>query len=505
MQEAPPPAAAPAPAPTPATTPTSILSESASATASASPTTEIIVEDSEFAKMVNPLSVAELRAQHPSVKWRTADYTRDDPNRIEVMIPKEVAHHRWAVMDRLSHSERRRGNTHALVIAGVRSIKGQPVRQRAEFAYLCDCLLPDMVILLLRNRLMELRTILFQPDDKQYIDPSLNAYACQRFNVDKVMLLSSLKETLHRMLHNISAKLWYTKDESPLTQVIKEFANDLKLSIDCPRHMMQCVRSIKTNRELSAIRRANSIAAESMQELIMEHEPHQGKHELGMLFVEKCRHHYAYQELPYEPKLTAGLGNVWLMDGSCQYAGYHGGLARYWPIHGRFSPPQKVLYNMLLEIRSKLCTLMCNTSSIARTPRELHATFLILLAGQLQKMRVLPDNLMRLPGTYKAVSRFTYFPTLIKHVGLDYELDGDQMLNYKLMTGNVVSLQLSVVIPNDCLQAYPEFRGLVCILNDCVYIKENHELDLLTTGCVSNARDVEELRDANKRLKCFAN
>lgn len=459
------------------------------------------MEDSEFAKMMNPLSVAELRQRQPPIKWRTTDYTKDDPNRIEVMIPKEVAHHRWAIMDRLSHSERRRGNTHALIIAGVRSIYGQPVRQLAEFAYLCDCLLPDMVLVLVRNRLMELRALLFQPEEREYIDPTLTTYACQRFNVDNVLPLSAFKETLYRKLHNISAKLWYTKDASRLTQLVKELAYDLKLNIDCPRHMMQCVRSVKTKRELTAIRRANLIASESMQEVIMEHEPYQGKHEIGLLFDEKCRQRHAYQELPYAPKLTAGLGNVWLMDGACQYAGYHGGLARYWPILGRFSPPQKVLYNMLLEIRSKLCLLMSNKRSIVRTPRELHATFLILLAAHLQKMRVLPDNLMRQPGNYKSVTRFTCFSTLIKHVGLDCEINQDQMLNYKLMPGNVISLQLSVVIPSDCLQAYPEFRGLVCILNDCVHIKDNHDVELLTDGCVSIARDLEELRDSSKRSK----
>ncbi|XP_064545859.1 xaa-Pro aminopeptidase 3 [Drosophila montana] len=458
------------------------------------------IDTSDFVKEMQPLPLPVMRQQQLATKWTTGDYLTGDPQRVEVMVPKEINLHRWRVMDRLDHNrDRRRGNTHAVIVTGAQAITGYPFRQKSEFLYLCDCLLPGVVLLVMRNRQLEVRTILFQPLEKEEIDPALAELACQRFNVDEVLSLLSLKKTLQQRLQYVTAKLWYTQDNSPVSDVIREVAEQLKLPIDCPRHLMQHVRSFKTKRELLAIRRANSIAAQSLQELMAEHEAQHDERQLGLIFANKCRQRYAHQPMPYEPRLVPGIGSIWLMDASCQYAGYYGGLARYWSICGRFKPPQKMLYNMLVEMRSKLCFLIRTSNSVVRTPRELHAAYLILLAEHLQELRVLPTNLIRRSDLLKAVARFNCFSTLVRHVGLDFGDSSDQLLNYHLMPGNVISLQLSIYIPNDCLQAYPEFRGVLSILNDCIHINDGRELELLTGECVSKSRDVEELRYSKKR------
>ncbi|KAM8708710.1 hypothetical protein ACLKA7_015644 [Drosophila subpalustris] len=461
---------------------------------------------SEFVKQCKPLSIPELRqgrAKETTAKWTVGEYLKGDPLSAESLVPEEINQHRSIVMDFLSNERMKRRHTHVLIVAGAEALPGYPFRQRSEFLYLCDCQIPGAVIVLLRSRRMELCTVICEPRREKEMDPTLAKIACKRFNVDQMLTLPQLKQLLCRRCSYASVKLWYTLDKSALSRYISELADLLRLSIDCPRHVMQYARSFKSPREMKTIRRAHAIASQSMEELISEHTPQHSLEQLRSLFTHKCQQRFAYQPLPYEPKLANGFGGVLLMDASCQYAGYCGSLARSWPICGRFTPPQKVIYNMLLALRYKLFTLVGKCDSIVRSPRELNIAFLTLLAEHLKELRVLPSNMNHVSDILKETGKFNCYPRLIKHIGLDLEESSGKLLNYPIRPGNVLSFQLSICIPQDCYQAYPEFRGVRCVLADSIHITEDHKVEILTGNCTSNGRNVEKLR--NKRAERIAN
>ncbi|XP_034108091.1 xaa-Pro aminopeptidase 3 [Drosophila albomicans] len=486
--------------------PTPICVEISSRVLQAAPST---LPRSDFIKECQALSIPELRQRQPKdagLKCSLSEYLKGDPDVVEALVPTEISKHRSSVMEFLSREKDRKcGHTHVLILAGAELTPGFHFRQRSEFLHLCDCLVPGMLLVVLRNRKMVLHTVLCEPRREQQLDDKLAEIACQRYQVDQLLTLPQLKQLLCRRCNHSSVKLWFSLEKTALSKYIQELSEQLRLPIDCPRQLLEYARSFKTPQEMEVIRRSHRIAAQSMQQLIAEHAPRQSMEQMRALFAYKCQLQFAHQPLPFEPKCYKGSGQLWLMNAACQYAGYCGILARTWPISGRFTPPQKVIYNMLLGIRDKLFYLCGKRENIVHTPRELHVVYLTLLGEQLMLLGVLPSTIKKSKELQKAAAGFTCFPSSIKHVGLDLQESSEQLLDYPLKPGNVLAFQLSICIPQTCHQAYPEFRGIYCVLADSIHITEQHQVELLTEDCSSVARDVEQLRTGCLRMERFAN
>ncbi|XP_039486837.1 xaa-Pro aminopeptidase 3 isoform X2 [Drosophila santomea] len=315
--------------------------------------------------------------------------------------------------------------------------------------------------------------------------------------VDDVLPLAMLKKSLHWLLRDHSPELWhFCEPSSPVSFIVQEVANEAKIAMCNPRYILQYTRTVKTSRELRALRRANAIAADSMAEVIAQH--HQNPQELIALFDYKCHMRHAR---PDGTKISCGIDGkgLWHMDAGCQYGGYEGGLARCWPSSGRFTPPQKMLYGALLDMRRDLCSLIqyAGSEGTVRTPLELHAAYLILLARHLRELRVLSKGVRSAAETVEVARKYNCSPVVVSHVGLGKRDTSRRLLDYPFAPGNVVSLRLSISIPEDCCQAYPEFRGILCQLGDTLHIRDD-SVDLLTAACPSEPQDIEVCLTASR-------
>lgn len=450
----------------------------------------------EFIKETNPLPVPFLREisfKKAPRKWTSKEYIKGDPHCIDVLGWDEINEHRVRAMNNLNtDSWRVRGSVHVMIVAGA---EGMPGYQRSEFVYLCDCLLPNMMLIIIRNCKMDLLTVLCEPYRENDLDPEVAKIACKRYNVDEIVTLPQVTQMLHKMANTKNLKLWFTLDKSRISKYIWDLADQLQLPIDCPLKALRLAMSVKSTKEVIAIKRAHSIAAQSMQEVISNHELKIDKPKICGMFLNKCRERFAHQPGPYEPRLTDVLGKMCLMDGACLYGGYCGQLARSWPNHGRFTPPQKAIYNLLLELRCKLCKLIFKGESGKLTPRKLQEAYLELLANHLQWLGVVRKTA---PMDVSWARELTCLPPQVNHIGLDLSAK-ENLLDTPLKANNVVSLQLSIGIPANCQLVYPEFRGVMCILGDSIYIKDNYELEFLTGNCSFAGRDLEELRSRRPR------
>lgn len=119
---------------------------------------------------------------------------------------------------------------------------------------------------------------------------------------------------------------------------MQEVANEAKIPMGNPRYILQYTRTVKTSRELRALRRANATAADSMAEVIAQH--HQIPQELAASFDYKCRLRHARPDVT---KTSCGLdGNgLWQMDAGCQYGGYEGDWPDAGPARGDSRRPRK--------------------------------------------------------------------------------------------------------------------------------------------------------------------
>ncbi|KAI8033194.1 hypothetical protein M5D96_014052 [Drosophila gunungcola] len=401
-----------------------------------------------------------------------AEYLHNDPMPSAVMVPEEIDLHRSMALEDLNaymqakdaFKEPQRKNrmfAHVLVVAGVDSLRRCPLRQKCEFLYLCDCLRPGAALVLHRSRKRKAGALLFLSEE---VDSQLSTIYSHMHHVDDVLPLTMLKKSLLWLLRDQTPELWHFFEPSnPVSRIVKEVAVEANKTLGNPRYILQYTRTFKTPREQSALRRANAIAAESMAELIAQH--HRNPKELATSFDYKCRMRHAH---PNVSAVTCGLdaNGLWQMDAGCQYGGYQGALARCWPSSGRFTPPQKMLYGALLDIRRDLCSLIQSTGNegTVRTPLELHAAYLILLARHLRELRILPQGNRSAAETVEVARKYNCTPIVVSHVGLDSRDTSRRLLDYPFAPGNVVSLRLSISIPDDCCQAYPEFRGTALVV-----------------------------------------
>uniref|UniRef100_A0A6P4FQT5 Probable Xaa-Pro aminopeptidase 3 n=1 Tax=Drosophila rhopaloa TaxID=1041015 RepID=A0A6P4FQT5_DRORH len=462
------------------------------------------VLSSEFAKRIQPLPVPDLiekfSRHSPGGQFATmADHLHSDPKPNAVMVPEEIVLHRTMTLDDLNaymqakdaFNEPQRKNrmfAHVLVVVGANSLGRCPLRQKCEFLYLCDCLRPGATLVLHRSRKRKSGALLFLSGE---VDSQLSTIYSHMHHVDDVLPLAMLKKSLLWLLKDQSPELWhFLEPSSPVSRIVKEAAEEAKKPLSNPRYILQYTRTVKTSRELSALRQANAIAADSMAEVIAQHQ--RIPKELAISFDYKCRMRHAH---PNESKVSGGPdGNgLWQMDAGCQYGGYQGGLARCWPSSGRFTPPQKMLYGALLDIRRDLCSLIQSTGNegAVRTPLELHAAYLVLLARHLRELRVLPKGDRSPAETVEVARKYNCTPVVVSHMGLDKQDTSRRLLDYPFAPGNVVSLRLSISIPDDCCQAYPEFRGTLCQLGDTLHIRDDYSVEVLTALCPSECQAIE--------------
>ncbi|XP_032573505.1 xaa-Pro aminopeptidase 3 [Drosophila sechellia] len=466
---------------------------------------------SELTKRIRPLPVPDLiekfSCDAPGGQFATiSEYLRCDPRPDAVLLPDEIDLHRKMSLDDLNSymhakdafKEPQRKNrifSHVLVVAGADSARSYPFRQRPDFLYLCDCLRPGAALVLTRSRKRRTGALLFLSQD---VDSQLSTIYSHMHYVDDVLPLAMLKKSLLWLLRDLSPELWhFYEPSSPVSCIVQEVAHEAMIPMGNPRYILQYTRTVKTPRELRAVRRANASAADSMAEVIAQH--YQIPQELAASFDYKCHMRHARPDVT---KISCGLdGNgLWQMDAGCQYGGYEGGLARCWPSSGRFTPPQKMIYGALLDMRRDLCSLIqyAGSEGAVRTPLELHAAYLILLARHLRELRVLPKGVGSAAETVEMARRFNCSPVVVSHVGLGKRDTSRRLLDYPFAPGNVVSLRLSISIPDDCCQAYPEFRGILCQLGDTLLIRDDYSVELLTAACPSETQDIEVCLPASR-------
>ena len=54
-------------------------------------------------------------------------------------------------------------------------------------------------------------------------------------------------------------------------------------------------------------------------------------------------------------------GELVLMDAGCEYHGYASDITRAWPVNGKFSEPQRELYELVLRVHKKCLKVRYNT------------------------------------------------------------------------------------------------------------------------------------------------
>ncbi|KAF2760382.1 xaa-pro dipeptidase app [Pseudovirgaria hyperparasitica] len=188
--------------------------------------------------------------------------------------------------------------------------------------------------------------------------------------------------------------------------------------------------------------------------------------------------HYVRNDALLDPK------HLVLVDAGGSYGGYITDITRTWPVGGRFSDPQRELYEVVLGVQ-RTCVSLCR----ADARLSLDQIHRIAENGLKDALKGLGFEMGSGDGVLNEL-----FPHHLGHyLGLDIHDCPGYTRGKALVEGQVVTVEPGIYVPDD--ERYPKaFRGIGIRIEDSVAVGEENPV-LLTTEAVKEVVDIEALRD----------
>ena len=190
-----------------------------------------------------------------------------------------------------------------------------------------------------------------------------------------------------------------------------------------------------------------------------------------------------------ENEATLRAGELLLIDAGCEVDGYTADVTRTSPVGGRFSEPQRRLYEAVLEAQLAAIEAVRPGATID----GIHQQVVERLTTQMVALGLLQGDVPALveQGAYK-----TYYMHRTSHwLGIDvhdvgfYSVDGAAR---PLAPGMVLTIEPGLYVAEDAGQAPPEYRGLGVRIEDDIAVTETgHEN--LTAAVPKAVAELEKL------------
>jgi Xaa-Pro aminopeptidase len=265
------------------------------------------------------------------------------------------------------------------------------------------------------------------------------------------------------------------------------------------------MRLFKDPAEMQALERATRITAEAHCEAMRAVRPGMYEYELQAVIEYHFRkggcHRWAYPSivasgpnatiLHYESNSRQlADGELILIDAAGEWGYIAADITRTFPVSGRFTPPQRKLYDIVLQAEKKAIQAAVPGSKFT----DPHLTALRTLVEGMVGVGLLSgdvDAIIKEETPYKR-----YFMHKTSHwLGMDVHDVGRYMIRgdaRALEPGMVLTIEPGLYVPEDDTQAPPEFRGIGIRIEDDVLITEEGNR-VLTSGVPKEAEEVEKL------------
>jgi Xaa-Pro aminopeptidase len=186
-------------------------------------------------------------------------------------------------------------------------------------------------------------------------------------------------------------------------------------------------------------------------------------------------------------------GELVLIDAGCELDGYASDITRTYPANGRFTGPQRALYELVLASQEAAVAATC---AGARFTDPHDATLKVLAQGMLD-VGLLDKNKV---GTRDdVIEKRAYFPFYMHRtshwLGMDVHDVGDYKLAgqwRELQPGMLLTIEPGIYVAPDNLAVDARWRGIGIRIEDDVLVTDTgHEV--LTAGVVKSVVDIETL------------
>ena len=249
-------------------------------------------------------------------------------------------------------------------------------RQNSDFHYLTGFDEPEALLLLERGARRR-RSLLFCRErdanterwDGERLGPSR---ARKRLGVDAAYPVSQIARKLPKLLLD-KERLFMELGESQVEQQVLGYLGEIRMSRDAhraPRHLdllgplLHEMRAIKNSDEVERMREAARISADAHHRAMRAARPGMGEWELEAEivyeFMRRGARAPAYTSIVGSGANACVLhyvdnssrmqdGDLVLIDAGCEYQHYAADITRTFPVNGRFSEPQREVYEIVLR------------------------------------------------------------------------------------------------------------------------------------------------------------
>jgi Xaa-Pro aminopeptidase len=265
-------------------------------------------------------------------------------------------------------------------------------------------------------------------------------------------------------------------------------------------HLLHEMRLFKSRAEAAAMRRAAEIAVAAHARAMRACRPGMMEYELEAEFLHEFRRHGA--DCSYPPIVAGGAnacvlhyrandaaladGDLVLIDAGCEYRMYASDVTRTFPVGGRFTEPQRELYDVVLEA-NRAATAKAVVGNHWNDPHD--AAVAVITRG-LRELKLLKG---RQASLVRSQAYREFFMHRTGHwLGIDVHDVGDYKVaeQWRLLEpGMVMTIEPGIYVAPDS-RAAKRWRGIGIRIEDDVLVTRAAP-DVLTAALPAAAADIE--------------
>ena len=391
-------------------------------------------------------------------------------------------------------------------------------RPDSDFYYLTGFSEPEAVAVLIPGR-RQAEFVLFcrERDEKKELWDGARAGqegACEIYGADDSFPIGDLDDILPRMLEQCD-RVFYAMGCNPdLDKRMSEWINGIRcesragvqgpLEFVALDHYLHDIRLYKSRSEIKVMRRAAKLSASGHRRAMRVCRPGMMEYQVEGEIQHECNR-LGGRFQAYSPIVGGGGnacvlhyidnrdelrdGDLLLIDAGCEYNYYASDITRTFPVNGRFSEPQRQLYELVLDAQEAAIDKV-KPGNHWNDPHE--AAVRVITRG-LVKLGLLKGQASRLikDETYKRfyMHRTGHWLGMDVHDVGDYKVDGEWRL---LEPGMVLTVEPGLYIPAGSKGVAKKWWNIgIRIEDDVAVTKDGNEV--LSRDAPKTVADIEAL------------
>jgi Xaa-Pro aminopeptidase len=399
-------------------------------------------------------------------------------------------------------------------------------RQDSDFLYLTRFPEPDAIAVINPSNKKHPFTLFVRPRDLEmetwYGRREGVEGAVKNFKADRAFPIEKFEQDLPKLL-NGNEKLYYRFGvDNKLDQTILQYLSGQRFrrlktaypphTIIDPTILIHEMRLHKTPEEVEMMQTSATIAAEAHILAMQNIKPGMNEFQVESLMEaymrDKGASGVAYNSiigggdnaciLHYvENNCALKDGDLILIDAGAEYKGYASDITRTFPVNGKFTKPQRDVYDIVLEVQNE-CIEATKKGNTVKQRQELSIE---LLTEGMKKLGLLKGKTKDLIKKKKFMKY--YMHGVGHYLGLDVHDAGryfteQQAKNSRpFAPGMVLTVEPGLYIPPDDKDAPAKYRGIGIRIEDDVLVTEDGNVNL-TAKVPKDAEAIEELMNTTQ-------